>query len=220
MLGAEELLSPQYLSAFGGRALEVVSIAGAFVFGISGGLAAVRARLDIFGVVVLAGAVGLAGGVLRDLLLNVLPKPVADWRVIVAVIAAGLIAFALRNQLLRWRSSMEVFDALGISLFCVIGADTALAHHAGALPAIVLGVVTAVGGGITRDVLLNRVPLVLREGLYAVPAALGATVAVLGWELGWATPWWYVLAGGLCLGVRLLGIRFDLNLPVAEPPGG
>lgn len=218
MLAAQDLLSTQYLSAVGGNSLEVVTIVGALVFGISGGLAAVRARLDIFGVVVLAGSVGLAGGVLRDVLLNVRPQMVRDWRVVVAVIAAGLIAFVLRGQLSRWRASMEIFDAIGISLFCVIGADMALAHHASPLSAVVLGVVTSIGGGVTRDVLLNRVPLVLREGLYAVPAALGATVAVAGWELGWATPWWYVLAAALCLGVRLLGIRFDLNLPVAAPP--
>ncbi len=220
VLATQDLLSTQYLSAIGGNSLEVVTIAGAFVFGISGGLAAVRARLDVFGVVVLAGSVGLAGGVLRDVLLNTRPQLVSDWRVIVAVVAAGLLSFFLRGQLSRWRSSMEIFDAIGISLFCVIGADVALAHHASPLSAIVLGVVTSIGGGVTRDVLLNRVPLVLREGLYAIPAALGASVAVAGWELGWATPWWYVLAGGLCLVVRLIGIRFDLNLPVAEPPGG
>ena len=91
-----------------------ITIIGAFAFGISGGLAAVRGRLDIFGVMVLAATVGLAGGIMRDVLLGIRPASIYDWRVIVAVTLSGLTAFVLRGPLIRWSSSVEAFDAIGL----------------------------------------------------------------------------------------------------------
>lgn len=208
-----------YFASTNSVAITWITIIGAFAFGISGGLAAVRGRLDIFGVMVLAATVGLAGGVLRDLLLGIRPSSIYDWRVIVAVALAGITAFVLRGPLIRWSSSIEAFDAVGLSLFCVIGTDVALQHHATPVTAVLLGTVTAVGGGAVRDVLLNRVPAVLREGLYAVPAMIGSTVIVVGYEIDRINLAWYFLAGGLCLIIRVVGMVFRVNLPVAPVPG-
>ncbi|MGP0107759.1 MAG: trimeric intracellular cation channel family protein [Acidimicrobiales bacterium] len=206
------------ITAIGGHTIEVVTVVGAYVFGVSGGLAAVRARLDLFGVMVLAAMVGLAGGILRDVLLGERATAFFDWRVVLAVVLAGLTAFAFGRPLTRWQLSIDLFDAVGLSLFCVIGTDLALQQHTGPVPAVILGAVTAIGGGVVRDVLLRVVPEVLRQGLYAIPALVGSAIIVIGFELGFDNLAWYALGAGVCLIIRVIGIVFRINLPVATVP--
>jgi uncharacterized membrane protein YeiH len=193
----------------------VLNLAGTFVFGLSGGLAAVRAKLDLFGVVVLAGVVGLAGGITRDLLIGTPPATFRDWRYLAAAGAAGLLAFFVAPVLARiWRSVL-VFDAIGLGLFCVTGATKALDFGVGPLPAVLLGAITGIGGGILRDVLLRDVPTVLRHELYAVPALLGAGILVVAQQAGSASPVFPVLGAAVCVGVRLAGLRYRVNVPIA-----
>src|ERR671932_1747153 len=135
-----------------------LNLAGTFVFGLSGGLAAVRDRLDLFGVVVLSAVVGLAGGITRDLLIGAPPATFRDWRYLAAAGAAGLVCYFGRPALERIQRSVLVFDALGLGLFCVTGATKALDFGVGAVPAVLLGAITAIGGGVLRDVLLPRNP--------------------------------------------------------------
>ena len=161
-----------------------LNLAGTFVFGLSGGLAAVRARLDLFGVVVLAAVVGLAGGITRDVLIGTPPATFRDWRYLAAAAAAGVVCFFAGRAMERAERSIMIFDALGLGLFAVTGATKALQFGLGPVQAILLGTITGVGGGMLRDVLLREVPTVLREGLYAIPALLGATVLVVA-QRGW-----------------------------------
>src|SRR3954452_4448462 len=192
-----------------------LNLAGTFVFGISGGLAAVRAKLDLFGVVVLAAVVGLAGGITRDLLIGVPPATFRDWRYLAAAGAAGLICFFARPALERLQRSVLVFDALGLGLFCATGATKALDFRVGPVPAILLGAITGVGGGILRDVLLREVPTVLRHDLYAIPALLGAGVVVLAQQSGSDNLMFPVLGVTVCVAVRLAGLKYGVNVPTA-----
>jgi uncharacterized membrane protein YeiH len=194
----------------------VLNLAGTFVFGLSGGLAAVRAHLDLFGVVVLSAVVGLAGGITRDLLIGTPPATFRDWRYLAAAAAAGLVCFVAGRTLERAERSIMVFDALGLGLFCVTGATKALQFGLGPAQAILLGAITGVGGGMLRDVLLRQIPTVLREGLYAIPALLGATVLVVAQHAGSRNPVFPVLGALVCIVVRLSGWRFGLNVPT--PP--
>jgi uncharacterized membrane protein YeiH len=123
----------------------VLNLAGTFVFGLSGGLAAVRARLDVLGVVVLAAVVGLAGGVVRDLLIGTPPATFRDWRYLGSAGAAGLVCFFAGPALERLRRSVMVFDAFGLGLFAVTGATKALEFGLGPVQAILLGTLTGVG---------------------------------------------------------------------------
>ena len=109
-----------------GTLLLVLSLAGTFAFGLSGGLAGVHARLDLFGIVVLAFVVALAGGILRDLLIGIAPRTFRDWRYLAAAGAAGVVCIAFPKQVQSARPGMQVADALGPSLFCVTGATAAL----------------------------------------------------------------------------------------------
>jgi uncharacterized membrane protein YeiH len=193
----------------------LLNLAGTFVFGISGGLAAVRARLDLLGVVVLAAVVALAGGVIRDLLIGTPPATFRDWRYLASAAAAGLVCFFAGPALERVTRSVMVFDAFGLSLFAVTGATKALDFGLGPVQAILLGTLTGVGGGMLRDVLLGRVPTVLSEGLYAVPALLGAGVLVIAQEAGGTSPVFPVVGAVVCMAVRLTGMRYGVRLPTA-----
>ena len=197
----------------------VLNLAGTFVFGMSGGLAAVRARFDLLGVVVLAAVVALAGGVIRDLLIFTPPATLRDWRYLAAAGAAGLVCFFAGSALERAERSVMVFDAIGLSLFAVTGATKALTFGLGPVQAILLGAITGVGGGMLRDLLLRQVPTVLREGLYAVPALLAAGVMVVAQQAGSTSPVYPVLGAVLCVVIRLFSLRYGITLPIARRDG-
>ncbi len=145
--------------------------------------------------------------------LSTAPSTFRDWRYLAAAGAAGAVCFAAGRWLDRAERGVMVFDALGLGLFAVTGATKALQVGLGPVQAILLGTITGVGGGILRDVLLREVPTVLREGLYAVPALLGATVLVVGQESGSSSPALPVLAAAACVVVRLLGLRYGVDMP-------
>lgn len=195
--------------------LLTLNLAATFVFGLSGGLAAVRARLDLFGVLVLAAVVALTGGITRDVLIGVPPATFRDGRYLAAAGAAGVVCFFGARLVERLKPAVLLFDAVGLSLFCVTGASKALSFGLGPVQAIILGAITGIGGGILRDVLLRQVPTVLRSDLYAVPALAGAAVVVLAHEMGSNNDSYALTGAAVCLVVRLVGLRFHVNVPVA-----
>jgi len=202
--------------AHGSTLMLVLDLAGTFAFALSGGLAAVRARLDLYGVVVLAGVVGLVGGIIRDILLGALPPATfSDWRYLATVAAGGLAAFFAGPTLERLSGPLNVFDAAGLSLFCVTGATKALAFDVGPAQAVLLGVITATGGGMVRDVLVREVPTVFRQELYAVPALIGAAIVVAASSLGHHGAAAALAGAVVCFLIRMVGLRFGLGLPTA-----
>lgn len=207
---------PPVLHGFNPTLLLVLNLVGTFVFGLSGGLAAVRARLDIFGVVVLAVAVGVAGGITRDLLIGVAPSTFRDWRYLAVAGGAGVVTFVASAGLGRYGRPIDVLDAGGLSLFCVTGAATALQHRVGAPEAVILGVITGIGGGMLRDILVREIPVVLREGLYAIPALVGATIVVIAWESGARGLVFPILGAAVCFAIRIAGVHRDVDAPT--PP--
>jgi uncharacterized membrane protein YeiH len=204
------------LHGFDPTLLLVLSLAGTFVFGLSGGLAGVRARLDVFGVVVLAVVVGLAGGITRDLLIGIPPQTFRDWRYLAIAGGAGLVTFLAHAVLTRLERPILILDAAGLALFCVTGASTALDHQIGPLSAVVLGAITGVGGSVLRDVLLGEIPVVLRSGLYAIPALVGASTVVIASESGTHNLLFTIVGVLLCFAIRVAGVYLDLSLPRAS----
>jgi uncharacterized membrane protein YeiH len=184
----------------------IVDLLAMFVFGISGGLTAVRMRLDIVGVAVLGTVTGLGGGWMRDVLIGDAPPPgLSDWRYLTAALLGGLITFFLHPAINRLQPLINVFDAVGLGLFSVAGALKATEYGLGPMPAALLGVITGVGGGVIRDVLVGQVPTILRRGeLYAIPALAGASIAVLGSRLGLPTALVIVVGAAVTIVWRLL----------------
>lgn len=198
--------------------LVAFDLAGTFVFALSGATVAVKHRLDLFGVLVLSFTVGNVGGITRDVLIGAVP-PVAirDWRYVAVSILAGLIAFFWFRVLNDLSRAVLVFDAAGLALFAVSGADKALAFHAGPLAATLLGMLTGIGGGMARDVLVREIPTVLRTELYAVAALLGAGVAVFAAMLHLPQAVGAIVGAVLCFGLRLVSMRYGWHLPIAHP---
>jgi uncharacterized membrane protein YeiH len=194
-------------------------LGGTFVFALSGGMAGVKHRLDLFGVLVLAFAAGNSGGIARDVMIGALPPAaLSDWRYIAVSILAGLITFYWYRIINRLSSPVLVFDAAGLALFAVAGAGKALAFHAGPVAATLLGMLTGVGGGMMRDVLVREIPTILRTELYAVAALIGAAVVVLGRMLHLPSSAAAVAGAVLCFGLRFIAMRRGWQLPIAKPP--
>ena len=201
--------------------LLVLDLAGTFAFALGGALTALRAtRLDVFGVVALGMITALGGGTIRDVLLDALPPATfVDGRYLAVACSGGLVAAYAGPHLHRLATPILVADAAGLAVFAVTGATKAVELGFGPAQAVIVGGITAVGGGTLRDIAIGRVPQVLTSGLYAIPALLGATTTVALGALGTTVPAAAVVGALLCLAVRLVAVRFDLHgpYPLAAP---
>ncbi|CAM5199488.1 Putative membrane protein YeiH OS=Castellaniella defragrans OX=75697 GN=HNR28_001843 PE=3 SV=1 [Castellaniella defragrans] len=197
--------------------LLVLDLGGTFVFAVSGAMVAVRHRLDILGVLVLAFVTGNVGGMTRDVLIGAVPPAaIADWTYLVVSLAAGFVTFFWYPMTDRLRDPMLWFDAVGLAFFAVAGAEKALVYGINPAMAAILGMLTGVGGGMLRDVLVNKIPVVLRADLYALAALAGATV-VVGGHLSGISPVLSTAVGGvLCFALRFMAIRRGWHLPAAK----
>lgn len=191
---------------------------GTFVFALSGGTLAVRQRLDLFGVLVLSCAAAVSGGIVRDLLIGAHPPAsLADWRYLVTAMAAGLVTFRWHEAIERLRNPVQLFDAAGLALFAVLGTGKALAFGLSPFAAMLLGMVTGIGGGIARDLLVARVPVVLQAELYAVAALVGGGVVALASALHLPQQPAMAVGALACFGLRWMAFRHGWQLPVARP---
>ncbi|SFT34247.1 Uncharacterized membrane protein YeiH [Actinopolyspora lacussalsi subsp. righensis] len=195
--------------------LLALDLTGTFAFGLNGALTAVRAvRLDLVGVLTLGIVTALGGGIVRDVLIGSLPPATFNALSYLGVAAAGaLLAFFLSLPLERFSALITVFDAVGLSVFCVTGASKALEFGLDGVQAVLLGAITAVGGGTMRDVLIRRVPTVLSSDFYVVPAMVGAAVTVLAERMGIYGLASALVAAAVCFVIRMLGLRFNLYVP-------
>ncbi|TWP49938.1 trimeric intracellular cation channel family protein [Lentzea tibetensis] len=195
-------------------ALEMIGIA---VFAASGAVAAVRARLDVFGVIVVALTTALGGGIIRDVLLGVHPPTsLRNWPYLLVPALTGLIVFFYHPQVARLRRSVLLLDAVGLGLFVTSGTTTALALGATPYAACLIGMTSGIGGGAVRDLLLREIPMVLRREIYAVAALAGAVVIVVGhWARLPEAPV-ALAASGLIVALRLVALWRKWNAPVAR----
>jgi uncharacterized membrane protein YeiH len=193
-----------------------LDLVGTFIFAISGAMAARENRLDLFGVLVLSFAAGNFGGITRDVLIGATPPPaIRDWRYVGVSVAAGVLTFWFKPFISRLRSPVLILDAGGLGLFAVSGATKALAVGLGPVPAILLGMLTGIGGGMLRDILVSEIPSVLRGELYAIAALAGASVVVGGDALGLSHTGMAIAGAVLCTSLRVEAIRRGWQLPKA-----
>ena len=201
--------------------ITTLDLLGVAVFAVTGALVASRKQMDIVGFALLATVTGIGGGTLRDLVLGATPvfwvqQPVY---VGVCIAVAGIVFFTAHIPESRFRLLLWL-DALGLSFFCVVGADKALESGAGAFIAVVMGVITGTFGGVVRDVLGGEIPIILRKEIYATAALAGATVFVVGAETG-VPPTAAATAGfAICLVIRGLALQRGWSLPVYRPRPG
>ncbi|MET9070290.1 trimeric intracellular cation channel family protein [Streptosporangium sandarakinum] len=194
-----------------------LDLIGIFVFALSGALVGVRRRLDVVGMTVLAEMTALGGGILRDLILNVRPAAFSSTGYVVVPAVAAAIVFFWHPQVERVMPAVDVLDAAGLGLFCAVGTEKAMNYGLSPLHGALLGVTTAVGGGILRDVLAGQIPLLLYDRqLYAVPAMLGSAVMAALYTLdlhGWPAT---LASAVLAFGLRIAAMRLRLRAPLAR----
>ncbi|MEO8594874.1 MAG: trimeric intracellular cation channel family protein [Candidatus Solibacter sp.] len=198
------------------RALDLI---GTFVFALSGAVSGVKHRIDLFGVLVLSFVAATAGGIVRDVLIGAIPPAaIQDWRYITLSLVAGFVTFYWSSFIVKIKSPVQILDALGLGLFAISGAGKAIAFHLGPGAAILMGVLTAIGGGMVRDVLVSEVPVVFTAELYAVAALAGASVVVVGNSIFPSSVPAAAIGGATCVLLRLMAIRNRWKLPVAQHP--
>jgi len=218
----EALNALAVFKAYAASTLLVLDLIGTFVFALSGAVAGVRERLDLFGVLVLSFAAASAGGIMRDLLIGAVPPAaISDWRYVATSLLAGFVIFfwfPRSERLHKLRNLVLIFDGAGLAVFAVAGAQKALGYGLNPLMAALLGMLTGIGGGMLRDVLISQVPTVLHSELYAVAALAGASVVVVGHVLNFSPTVMAVVGAVICFGIRLIAIRRGWRLPVADLP--
>lgn len=198
----------------------ILDLCGTFAFALSGAMAGIRRRLDLFGVLVLAFAASTFGGMARDVLIGATPPAaLEDWRYLAVSVAAGMIAFFWSRLIAQLRNPVLMLDAMGLALFAVAGAEKALVFGLNPVMAALLGMLTGIGGGVARDVLLADIPTVLRSDLYAIAALAGASVVVAGSLLHFPIVITAVVGGLVCFGLRMMAIRRGWRLPIANERG-
>ena len=194
-----------------------LDLAGTTVFAMSGAWVGIRHRLDVFGVCVLAFVAGNAGGMLRDLLIGAIPpSALRGWMYVSVSLVAGIVTFLWHPRLERLHKPILIFDAGGLALFCVSGAQKALAFGLNPLIAALLGMLTGIGGGMLRDVLVREIPTVLRKDLYALAALAGAGVVVAAPYVHLRPAYATIGGAALCFIVRLVAIHRGWALPHSE----
>lgn len=200
--------------------LQILDLGGTFVFAISGGVSAVRRRMDVFGVLVLAFAAGNAGGITRDVLIGATPPvAISSWHYLAVSLVAGLVTFFWFPAISRLNHPVQTFDAVGLAFFAVAGTQKALAFGLNPVMAALLGMLTGIGGGMLRDILANEVPVVLKSDFYALAALAGAAVVAGGHVLHVQPVATAVVGAALCFILRFMAIRYGWHLPAAHGRG-
>jgi uncharacterized membrane protein YeiH len=194
---------------------------GVFAFALSGALLAVRERFDIVGMAVLATVTAVGGGVIRDVLIGDLPQAALTdpWSLLIPLAAAVLTLF-FHPRVARMGHTVQLFDAIGLGVFCATATTKAAAAGIPPLAAVLLGTITGVGGGILRDVLAGQTPSVLRKesGLYAIPAVAGSALVAVAYSFGYSNTAIQAVAATGILGFRLLALKAKWHAPAVTGP--
>ncbi|MEF2976051.1 trimeric intracellular cation channel family protein [Subtercola sp. YIM 133946] len=202
-------------SVAGRRLYSIADHAATLVFAVEGASAGVVAGLDVLGILVVGFCTALAGGILRDVLLGEAPPAAfrSPSRIVVALAGDAFTCLVAGELGSVPVGVLGAFDAAGLALFAVTGAQKALEHRSNGLVVVILGTMTAVGGGVVRDILLNRVPIVLSSDLYATAAAAGALVVYIATRAR-LTPVLAMTAGFVvCFVLRVLALAYGWQLP-------
>ncbi|GAA0551365.1 TRIC cation channel family protein [Paractinoplanes ferrugineus] len=198
--------------------LLVGDLVGVAVFAASGASAAIGKRLDLFGVAFVGFVAALGGGILRDLVIGAVPPlAFADWRYAITAVLASIAVFRLHPHLTRLRRTVLVLDAAGLGLFTVTGTLKALTTGVPPVGACLVGMLTAIGGGLARDLLTAEIPVVLQRDIYAIVALGGAILVTILHGIGFVSALPMTGAAVLMTGLRLLALRRRWSAPVALP---
>ncbi|WP_020404544.1 trimeric intracellular cation channel family protein [Gracilimonas tropica] len=192
----------------------LLDLIGTFVFAISGIRLAARTDMDVFGASVVGFVTAIGGGTVRDLLLDNHPITwMGDITYPLVILAAVPFTYFMGKKLNNFSKTLFIFDTIGIALFTIIGMEKALSLGLNPFMAGMMGMISAVVGGVTRDVLCREVPLIFRKEIYATACLLGAMVFYLGLELNLPENLNYLITTAVIITVRTVSIKWNWSLP-------
>ena len=196
--------------------IQFLDLAGTFIFAVTGAVKGVRKRLDIFGVTVLACCVGVGGGIIRDLTIGIRPvSALKNEYYLLLCIASGIITFATAKYWMKIRNIIQIGDAFGLGVFTFLGAQKAYEAGLGCTGIILSGVVTAIGGGIIRDVLSGTIPVVLKSDFYATASVIGGGIFCVMARNSLSLVLLFPTVAGVVIVLRLLALHYKIQLPAA-----
>ncbi len=191
-----------------------IDILGTIAFAISGVLVAINKKMDPFGILIIAFVTAVGGGTLRDILIGVTPVSwMLDMTFTYVILASTVFAIVVRNKINYLRTSLFLFDTIGIGLYTVVGIEKGV--NAGLHPAIciALGTITASFGGVIRDILCNEIPVIFRKEIYATACIIGGLSYFLLRKLPIDSNLVFAIAGSIVIIIRLLAVKFKIALP-------
>ena len=189
---------------------------GTVIFAITGAVSAVKLRLDMLGVVVFGCTVGVGGGILRDAIIGSTPVAALQNEVyLIACIAVSLLIFFLSPRLIHHQEIITIFDAFGLGVFTAIGAAKGAQFGLGPVGIMLCGTLSAVGGGILRDVMSRKIPVVLTSDFYATASLIGGGTYILMCRTGLPVQVHFCTVALLVVLIRLLAVHFHIQLPKA-----
>lgn len=193
--------------------IEYLNISGSFVFAISGALIAIKKKLDPFGVLIVAFITAVGGGTLRDILLAKEVFWLYNTSMLYAVFAGAVLAMFLKNKLDFFSKPMFFYDALGLGLFTITGVQIGIQNQLDNSICILLGTVTGVFGGVLRDVVVNRIPVIFKKEIYATASVLGGCLYLLLLKLNVPNPYSQIIPVLFTIIIRLAAVYFKVSLP-------
>jgi len=193
--------------------LYYVDLLGTMVFAISGSSAAAEKKLDLFGVIFTGFVTAIGGGSLRDIFLNTRPVWINDGNYLLAIITGVVIFIIFRKQMMHLYHTLFLFDAIGIGFFTIVGLQKSLAFESHPAAAVVLGMFSAVMGGVTRDTLMNETPLIFRKEIYATACLCGAGTYLLLESLNINNLFNILISVGIVVFIRVISVKYKLTLP-------
>jgi len=192
----------------------ILDIIGTFAFAISGALVASREKYDLFGVIIIAFATAVGGGMIRDVLIDAHPiNWIGDLNYIWTILAAVVFTFLFKSKIAPLSKTMFLFDTIGIGVFTLLGVKKGLSYDLHPFIAVVMGMVSAVMGGVIRDVLTNQVPLIFKKEIYASACLAGGLVYLtcIYFEAPYLIPFFSTILTVII--IRLIAVKYHLQLP-------
>ncbi|CAM1353936.1 trimeric intracellular cation channel family protein [Tenacibaculum insulae] len=191
-----------------------LDLAGTFAFAISGALVAIKKDFDLFGVVIIAFVTAVGGGMIRDVLINAHPiNWIGDINYIWTILTAVLVTFLFRSKIAPLRKTMFLFDTIGISVFTLLGLQKGLTYNLHPFVALVMGMSSAVMGGVTRDVLTNEIPLIFHREIYASACLAGGVIYLILNNFTINEDIQFIIAALVIIIVRTIAVKYELELP-------
>ena len=191
-----------------------LDILGTIAFAISGTLAAMHKRLDLFGVFIIAFVTAVGGGTLRDILIDrALVSWMQDLNYVYAIVVATIFAIIIRKKIAYLRTSLFLFDTIGLGIFTIIGTEIGIQQQLHPVITVILGTLTATFGGVLRDILCNEIPVIFKKEIYAMACIAGAITFIILSNLEINTNTNYIITTLIVISIRLLAVKFKLSLP-------